>query len=369
MLDSLALRCPLGQVGGKYGCTIPAQRVESYSSVRPFVEANPAERAPEACPTMGIIDLGAVLQSGLPVVSQIATPEALMVTSIAVACLGVAVMMLTRPRMEPERLENEAEGENQQRGEEMPQVRGTSAMESAATAGDEPRIQTLAVEGERAAAGERMLPLAAVAESEAAAAEMGNPGGAEPEPGLPSPGGASLRGPGHGASALIAKVACLLPAGMAVPGSGEKSVVKASRGAGGFQPGSRFSRSQQAFLRIPVVLSGRDESGAEFQEETFTLILLPQGAVIPMRRKMRAGDRMTLANPAGQKEAECDVFGVLPGPDGKMLVEVEFLEPQKSMWPVSFPAWGGYSDGRSSAGRAERAANPTRAPALGSSGS
>jgi hypothetical protein len=316
---------------------------------------------------MGIIDSGAVLQSGLPAISQIATPEALMVTSIAVACLGVAVMMLTRPRMAPERLENEAEGGNQQRGEEMPRVRETPAMESAAAARNEPRIQSLAIQGERAAAEERMWPVAALAEPEAA--EMDNPRSAEPEPGLPCPGGAFPRGAGYGPSALIAKVACLLPAGVAGPGRGEKSSVKTSRSTGGFQPGSRFSRSQQAFLRIPVVLSGRDESGAEFREETCTLILLPQGAVIPMRRKMRAGDRMTLANPAGQKEAACDVFGVLPGPDGKMLVEVEFLEPQKSMWPVSFPAWAGKAAANSPATPEARTESPARAPALDSTGS
>ena len=175
--------------------------------------------------------------------------------------------------------------------------------------------------------------------------------------------------PAYGASALIAKVTSLLPAGVRTLHNGDKSPVKTSRVTGSFQPGARFSRSQQAFLRIPIVLTGRDESGAEYREETCTLILLPQGAVIPMARKIRTGDRLTLTNPASQKEAACDVFGAVPGPDGKMLVEVEFHEPQRSMWPVSFPAWAGKVARSSSGSAVTRATDPVRAPALDSSGS
>jgi len=107
-----------------------------------------------------------------------------------------------------------------------------------------------------------------------------------------------------------------------------------------FQPGGRFSRSQQAFLRIPVALSGRNESGADFCEQTCTLILLPQGAVLPLAQRLPAGAALELTV-AGKQQVPCSVFGAQTGPDGKSLVEIEFVEPQKNFWPVSFPAWAG----------------------------
>jgi hypothetical protein len=112
------------------------------------------------------------------------------------------------------------------------------------------------------------------------------------------------------------------------------------RPGGSFQPGGRFSRSQQAFLRIPVALSGRNESGADFCEQTCTLILLPQGAVLPLAQRLPVGAALELTV-AGKPQVPCSVFGAQTGPDGKSLVEIEFVEPQKNFWPVSFPAWAG----------------------------
>ncbi len=330
---------------------------------------------------MGLIHPGALLQAGLSAVSQLVTPEALLVISLAVACLGVAVLMLTRPRTGEAAAQNTAEGAIEKPEEEVPPRPETQELKCASLAGPEAADGTLPHGAERRVTAVTSLRRETVVESGVAAARLGNGAGMAPVVPFPAPpmaaegvpetepAATSNRGRACGASALIAKVASLLPAGVAAPRGGEKSPARTSRGGAGFQPGSRFSRSQQAFLRIPIVLSGRDDSGAEFSEETCTLILLPQGAVIPMRRKMRPGERMTLSNPTRQKEAECDVFGVLPGPDGKTLVEVEFHEPQKNMWPVSFPAWAGTGAGSASSVPAGQTAAPSRTPALDSSGS
>lgn len=115
---------------------------------------------------------------------------------------------------------------------------------------------------------------------------------------------------------------------------------KSQRPGAPSQPAGRFSRSQQAFLRIPVVLSGRCGAESEFREETCTLILLPQGAVLPLSRRLPAGTATMLCLP-GKEPVPCSVFAAQTGPDGRSLVEVEFAEPQKDFWPVSFPAWDG----------------------------
>ena len=307
------------------------------------------------------------MQSGLPDVSQMMNPEAMLVTSVAVACLGLTVMLLRRPR-EEQFVAATAETtapDQELKGAEMAPAEQTdvlmasaaakmdwateSSLEPAKSSVNAPMTASPAVDTS-SSYDEKPLSLSEAMPAEEKVSEMQGVTGAR--------GGAPL-----GASALIAKVASLLPPGVPKERAGKDSPAKAIRGAGSFQPGGRFSRSQQAFLRIPVVLTGRDESGKEFQEEACTLILLPQGAVIPMRNRVRAGERLMLNNPARQKEVACEVFGAQPGQDGKLLVEVEFPESQKSMWPVSFPAWAG-SDARktvASKRESKHEASPTAA--------
>ena len=71
---------------------------------------------------MAIMIPGVLLQAGLPAVSEVVSPEGLMVASIAVALLGVAVMMLTRPRTEMAGATESAAGEENPAQVEMPVV-------------------------------------------------------------------------------------------------------------------------------------------------------------------------------------------------------------------------------------------------------
>jgi len=330
---------------------------------------------------MEITYAAVLLQSGLPDVSQMMNPEAMLVASVAVGCLGLAVMMLSRPR-DPELVpESAPEGENPRSADELEAAPAPPVAKTESFAVNETVMKDSAADAIPAAAMSVEVAQAANRRAADSAAMMYGDSADETTATHPAVGtmeakllgapayGAAMRGPTHGASALIAKVASLLPAGTAAARGAKNFTARSSRGPAGFQPAARFSRSQQAFLRIPVILTGRDESGSEFREETCTLILLPQGAVIPMRKKVRAGERMMLSVPARQKEVACDVFGALPGPDGKLLVEVEFPEPQKSMWPVSFPAWAGKSPADARASQASPAGTPEPTPALDRSGS
>lgn len=299
---------------------------------------------------MAILIPGALLDSGLPDMSEMVSPEGLMITSITVALLGLAVMMLTGPRTGAATATETVD---------LPE--NAPPMEESVAVTDMPPLQVAEVP---AAAVERAHLMT---KSEPARSEVPSPVSAMNSAKLPPPEHATIaHRPSNGTKSLMAKVASLLPAGVSMPGKDEKPLRKAARGGNGFQPASRFSRAQQAFLRIPIVLTGRNEQGSEFREETCTHILLPQGAVIPMTQKVRAGDRMMLSNPSRQKEAECRVYGAQPGPDGRLLVEVDFPE-EKSMWPVSFPAWSGPSAAASSG--EPSTSGPTRTAALDSTGS
>ncbi len=315
------------------------------------------------------------MQSGLPEVSQMMNPEVMLVTSVAVACLGLTVMMLKRPRTEhlssesaPENEIAAAKGEpNSTPMKQVTECEALAASQAVMNNSPAPSIpaatessdsEPMADWGTKQSS--RLDGAALESDPESAATDVKSSETIVAGPGTDS-------GP-HGANALIAKVTSLLPPGVVRERGEEQSLMKPARAAGSFQPAARFSRSQQAFLRIPIILTGRNESGQEFREETCTQILLPQGAVIPMRQKVQAGERLMLTNLARQKDVECDVFGVQPGPDGKILVEVEFPEPQKSMWPVSFPAWAGSGSRHAGAGKAQRDPAESGTPALNSSG-
>ncbi len=324
---------------------------------------------------MELILCSILIQSGLSDASGILNPEAMLVTSVAVACLGLTVMLLKRPRAEEFRGERSPENESAAPVEEQTLAPMKQVTECEALAANQAVMNNSATTVRRA---EEELP---ASEPMACSAEERGTGPAgelahdHPERRATEARASEMAGSGvstdsgpHGANALIAKVASLLPPSVVRERGAEQGSVRAARAVGSFQPAARFSRSQQAFLRIPVILTGRNEAGQEFREETCTQILLPQGAVIPMRQKVQAGERLTLTNPARQKDVACDVFGTQPGPDGKLLVEVEFPEPQKSMWPVSFPAWAGSGSRNASSNKPKREPAAPGTPALDSSG-
>jgi len=305
----------------------------------------------------------------------------MLLTSVTLACLGLAAVLLSRRRTQglaPEGAMHRDEeclaagSEPEQKTPvRAPELRGTFAV-TLETVPPQP-VECAAPVGAQLATAVRTLQERSEVTHVNSADAV--PGPARPHAqSLPEKSGDSHPAtpqalvPARGASALIAKASQLLPQ-VSTPPTRHATRPRIARGPAGFQPGARFSRSQQAFLRVPVVLTGSDESGASFREESCTLILLPQGAVIPMKQRVRPGDRLGLFSSSRQQEVPCTVFGALQGKDGKMLVEIEFPEPQKHFWPVSFPAWAGKSPGNAAGSTASRPASPERTPALDSPGS
>ena|SRR5208282_1824410 len=329
---------------------------------------------------MGLMILRALVASDLPAVSALLSPEAMLLTSVTLACLGLVVMLLSRRRgqvVDPEDPMPRGEAclaavlePKQKPPLRAPEPQGTFAV-GLQTTPPEP-VGCAAAAGAQFAAAVTTLPERselAHLNSADAALEPAHPRvqsipGKSADTQIATP---PTPAPACGASALIAKAAQLLPQ-VFTPPAGHAARPRIARGPGGFQPGARFSRSQQAFLRVPVALTGSDESGVPFREESGTLILLPQGAVLPMKQRVRPGDRLGLFSSSRQMEVPCTVFGALQGKDGKMLVEIEFAEPQKHFWPVSFPAWAGNSPGNTAGSTATGPASPERTPALDSPG-
>lgn len=329
-----------------------------------------------------------LLSPDLPAVSPIFTPTVLLFTSLTVGALGAAILLLSReqpPRPPHTRQDQPPDGLNdihdQPAGQDgQPATTGKHSA-PAASAPDEPR-DSRPIGGASFLLASGPAPAVLLPSPEPLSTQLSSHAPAvaviEPEPPVaiasardfdsviasrpaPAPRPAAL-----GASALIAQAERLLPSAPApAPSQPIEAAAPAQPRTAGFQPAARFSRSQQAFLRVPIVVCGSSASGAEFREETNTVILLPQGAVIHMQHHVRAGERLTVLSQPRQHEASCTVFGALPGPDGKMLVEIDFDHQQRTFWPVSFPAWAG----KAPAAQPARTPAPARPTVSGSSGS
>ena len=105
---------------------------------------------------------------------------------------------------------------------------------------------------------------------------------------------------------------------------------------GGPDPSRR--RSQRVILSLAVTV--RTEAGPRdksFEEETHTLVVNLQGALVVLAAKVAKGQKVWLTNRATHEEKVCRVANVAPGSAGKAQVGIEFLKPSPDFWRISFP--------------------------------
>jgi periplasmic protein TonB len=113
---------------------------------------------------------------------------------------------------------------------------------------------------------------------------------------------------------------------------------------------SSASRSEVVSLDIPVkvhgsrvtqVVGGVTPSTEPFEEQTQTMIVFPEGAVVKMSTAVNAGQMLVLTNLKTRQDAICRVLKVRPNPNLANYVEVEFTHRQPGYWGISFPSDAG----------------------------
>jgi TonB family protein len=112
------------------------------------------------------------------------------------------------------------------------------------------------------------------------------------------------------------------------------------------RPKESASRAHPLSLEVPVgvqgsrrVMSvpGQPERLEQFSEETRTVIVFPQGAVIRLSAAVAPGQMLVVANRKSQQEVLCRVVNVKNHPNVKGYVEIEFTQPTNGFWGVYFP--------------------------------
>jgi periplasmic protein TonB len=126
--------------------------------------------------------------------------------------------------------------------------------------------------------------------------------------------------------------------------------------ASGSNPGASTKSEQAGHLRadavsleVPVkvhgsrvtdVVRGVTPHTEPFEEQTSTMIVFPQGAVIRMSTSVNVGQMLVVTNLKSRQDAICRVVKVRTFSNLQGYVEVEFTHKQPGYWSVYFPSEG-----------------------------
>ncbi len=77
-----------------------------------------------------------------------------------------------------------------------------------------------------------------------------------------------------------------------------------------------------------------------FEEQTSTMIVFPQGAVLRMSTSVTVGQMLVVTNSKSRQDAICRVVKVRTFSNAQGYVEIEFSHPQPGYWGVNFSADG-----------------------------
>jgi hypothetical protein len=96
-------------------------------------------------------------------------------------------------------------------------------------------------------------------------------------------------------------------------------------------------KGQRILMSIAVRVSGYDELGSSFKENTHTISINSLGALILISASVKIGQRLVLSNIRTKALAECIVAHKGERPDGRLEVGVQFGLPYPKFWGVTFP--------------------------------
>jgi len=113
-------------------------------------------------------------------------------------------------------------------------------------------------------------------------------------------------------------------------------------------------RSTRIFLRLRVVVAGKNSDGRRFREACETIVINAHGGLLYLNQPVAMDAMLVLANPFTQEEQECRIVYLGDAVEKGQRVGVEFLSPCPRFWGVELAPgdWSGRSH-VSSAGSAK----------------
>jgi PilZ domain-containing protein len=96
-------------------------------------------------------------------------------------------------------------------------------------------------------------------------------------------------------------------------------------------------KTQRVIMRVPVRISGQNSAGSQFQEETHTLAVNANGALVVLSVSVKKGQVLHLLNVAMGDKAECVVAYLGQRQDDLAEIGIAFRLPNPNFWRVAFP--------------------------------
>jgi PilZ domain-containing protein len=103
----------------------------------------------------------------------------------------------------------------------------------------------------------------------------------------------------------------------------------------------RERRSSRMFMRIRVLLAGKNQQGRRFRHACETIVINAHGALLYADQELEVGEVLVITNPFTQEDQECRVVYLGDDSDKGQRVGVEFLTPAPRFWGVDLthPDW------------------------------
>ena len=100
-------------------------------------------------------------------------------------------------------------------------------------------------------------------------------------------------------------------------------------------------RSSRVFMRLKVVVAGKDRNRKRFREACETIVINAHGALLVLTHSLDDDAQLLVTNPFTQEEQECRVVYLGEDSGDGQRVGIEFLTPAPHFWGLEFsqPDW------------------------------
>ncbi len=95
-------------------------------------------------------------------------------------------------------------------------------------------------------------------------------------------------------------------------------------------------RSTRVFMRVRVVVAGKNADGRRFREACETVVINAHGGLMYLNQPLNMAAILVVTNPFTQEEQECRIVFLGDATDKGQRVGLEFLTPAPHFWGVDF---------------------------------
>jgi hypothetical protein len=99
---------------------------------------------------------------------------------------------------------------------------------------------------------------------------------------------------------------------------------------------SKARRSTRVFMRVRVIVAGKNSDARRFRESCETVVINAHGGMVCLTQPLHVDAILVLTNPFTQEEQECRVVFVGEVTEKGQRVGLEFLTPAPHFWGVEF---------------------------------